>query len=351
MMTNVGRALSPSLVSCGLLILSCTPAVAQTAASARRSYADVVNLFRTGHEQEALEAVAVLSHSDLDAGRDALLKAFDVIRTDRRAEADLRAAAMLHAERAFSMLAAHNGVEFRYQMDLALTYVRNLALRDRKATFVERWLLYSIARLHVLWDVTGARATCRSAHVMIGDTPELLLACGATEEMAWSLERESEGIPRIKGDLKDAELRFRGALSLNPDLVEARLRLGRVLTLRGDPEGIKTLEVIVPGKDDGFSYLARLFEGDALERSGDVAKAERRYLAAIALLPTAQSAYIALAHLRHAGGARREAAADVAVLARDRTLPDMSEPWFWYARGAAWRASGYLEELRTIIRR
>ena len=335
-----------------VVAVMCASVAAQKSAPSASSYPHLIELYRSGREQEAVDALSTWLRSQQEEARDSLLKAFAVSSgaEARRLAADLRVAAMVHTERAFNELNGHNNPEFSYQFNLAQSYVQKLTGYDRTSPFIERWWLYGISRLHIRWEVAAARGMCKLAHATIGDTAELLLACGATEEIGWALEHNGDGTSRMKGDLKDAERQFRSAVAIKPTLVEARLRLGRVLTLRTDPDGMKTLEAIVPGSDDGFSYLARLFEGDALERSGDSAGAERRYQAAIALLPTAQSAYIALAHVRHARGARSEAAADVAALARDRTLPDTSEPWFWYARGAAWRAGGYAEELRSIVR-
>lgn len=334
-----------------VVTVACASVAAQKSKPAS-SYSQIIEMYRSGREKDALDALSTVSRSEQEAVRDSLLKAFALSggAEARRMAGDLRVASMLHTERAFSELSVQNGPEFSYQFTLAQSYIQKLAPYDRASPFVERWLLYTISRLHMRWEVAGARGVCKIAHTTISDTAELLLACGATEEMGWALEHNSDGTSRMKGDLKEAERQFRSALGINPSLFEARLRLGRVLTLRNDREGMKTLEAIVPGKDDGFSYLARLFEGDALERSGDSAGAEQRYRAAIALLPTAQSAQIALAHLRHARGARSEAAADVTALARDRTLADTSEPWFWYPRGLGWRAGAYAEELRTIVR-
>jgi hypothetical protein len=103
--------------------------------------------------------------------------------------------------------------------------------------------------------------------------------------------------------------------------------------------------------DPESRYLARLFEGEALERSGKVAEAEQRYFAAFAAVPRAQSARLALAHLRHLNGQRAEATATVRATAEDRGATEDTDPWFWYARGLLWRAPEYLQGLRATIER
>src|SRR5258705_2940316 len=155
------------------------------------------------------------------------------------------------------------------------------------------------------FELVRARELARAAHESAGDSPELWLAAGVTEEMAWTMSHSDGYHGLIAGDLKEAESAYRKALAAQPDLVEARLRLGRVLTLRGDFDGaLRELAALRSIEDGGFRYLAHLFSGDALERCGRSPAAEQRYIAAFAALPEGQSARLALAHLRHAAGAR-----------------------------------------------
>jgi hypothetical protein len=65
----------------------------------------------------------------------------------------------------------------------------------------------------------------------------------------------------------------------------------------------------------------------------------------------AQSARLALAHLRHLNGRRADAAATVRTTAADRTAPDDDDPWFWYTHGLLWRAPEYLQRLRAAVGR
>jgi tetratricopeptide (TPR) repeat protein len=204
-----------------------------------------------------------------------------------------------------------------------------------------------LALLHQGRLVRSAKQFGEHARDPGGDSAELLLALGATEEMAWRMAHEDGA--DVKGDLRDAERHYRQALIVAPTLIEARLRLGRVLALRDDAEGMKVLGQIGSSAEMPFQYLARLFEGEALEKRGDTVEAERRYSTAVSMMPTAQSAYVALAHVRHARGARAEAAEDVRSSARVRDVPDTADPWFWYSRGTAWRGVGYVEELRRMI--
>ena len=71
----------------------------------------------------------------------------------------------------------------------------------------------------------------------------------------------------------------------------------------------------------------------------------------ITLSPRAQSAHIALAHVRHLSGARQEAAEIIRNAAGDRTAAEEADPWFWYGVGYAVRIDRDLEHLRKLVRR
>jgi tetratricopeptide (TPR) repeat protein len=312
----------------------------------------VIELLRTGQDQAAIDALDLLTSKEVATGRDTLVIAFQSQQQDqaRGAAADIRLAALLHTAHAIRQRARGRGLEFRNQINIALAYIEKLAARDRSSAFVRTWWLMVIAFLHQQFAVVEAKEFAARARESVGDSADLYLAMGATEELEWTQRHEADGSSSFKGDLKEAERGYRNALAAQPHLVEARLRLGRVLTLRGEPEALKVLEQIRDSTDEGFLYLARLFEGDAFERQGDLAAAERQYLAAIALLPTAQSAHLALAHVRHVMGARTNAAAEMRITTQDRVTGDTADPWFWYARGMYWHGDAYFDALLRFAR-
>jgi tetratricopeptide (TPR) repeat protein len=270
------------------------------------------------------------------------------------AQTMIRAAALLHTVRALSARAHGYVGEYGSQFAAAEIYIERLVTRERRvqrrlSPFVETWRLFVIASYHGQMGVVAAKDFGRLARNPDGDSALLLLALGASEEMGWSLHQEEDAPPLIDGDLKDAERDYRQALVISPELVEARLRLARVLTLRKADGAAKILEQLGETIEGPYQYLARLFEGDLYERSGRLADAERHYLAAVAVMPESQSAFMALAHVRHAQGARAQSAQDVRVTTGAKGVPDTADPWFWYARGTAWRGPGYLDDLRRMI--
>jgi tetratricopeptide (TPR) repeat protein len=94
------------------------------------------------------------------------------------------------------------------------------------------------------------------------------------------------------------------AVSADPDLVEARLRLGRVQWRQGKDEvALRTLEEALRRRGPPpLPYLAHLFAGQVQEGAGRVAEAQRHFEEALALEPESQAAAIALSHLRRMSG-------------------------------------------------
>jgi tetratricopeptide (TPR) repeat protein len=336
-------------VSAVIGLVLCHPANVSSQ-SANTPYTQAIELFRRGEDALALKKLAGVMPFEAIRERDTLFDAFESKwRGDSdRAAAMMRGAAMLHTARAFAALASGNGGEFRYHLLFAQAFVDKLASREHAAAFVRIWRLMVLALLQEGRKVSAAAEFGHRLRDPGGDSPDLLLALGATEEMAWWMHHEDYDSD-AKGDLKDAERHYRQALIMTPTFTEARLRLGRVLALRDDPEAIKILEQIGESAEAPYRYLARLFEGGVFEKRGDTAEAERRYSDAVSLIPTAQSAYMALAHVRHARGARAEAAEAVRTSAGSRAVPDTADPWFWYSRGTAWRGPGYVDALKKMI--
>jgi tetratricopeptide (TPR) repeat protein len=305
------------------------------------SYIDVIELYRRGEDELALKQFALLTDTDIRLGRKAVLTG---------GAARIRAATVLHTVRAFAARAHDDAFDFQYQFRYARGYVSALMSRERRVPpFVQTWQLFVMSSYHGQRGVQAAREFGRAARDPHGDSALLLLALGATEEMGWSMQQEEDPPANVDGDLKDAERDYRQALVLSPELIEARLRLGRVLALRNDDESMRVFDQIAEGIEAPYQYLARLFEGDVYERAGKLADAERQYLTAVALMPESQSAFLALAHVRYTRGARAQSAQDVRVTTGARGVPDTADPWFWYSRGTAWRGPVYLDDLRKMI--
>jgi tetratricopeptide (TPR) repeat protein len=171
-------------------------------------------------------------------------------------------------------------------------------------------------------------------------------AAGSQRAMTRNVRSEIEGSVR----LALAERAYRHALTIDPALVGARLRLGRVLfLLHRLPEARSMLEgtrdAAVAASD---RYLARLFLSELDRLEGDVEAARRLLHEARAMAPDRQSAWLALAQLEEAAGRPDQARAIVREgLARSgKTVVD---EWWSYRNGGLDREG--LAWLRARVRR
>jgi tetratricopeptide (TPR) repeat protein len=336
-------------------LIDSRPASAQRlpAAAPPGSYAYLQILDRYQHgDPDALSALIALSDTDVAFGQQAIVEAFKRSRAAVMSPEGLRlrAGALIHVEAAFELADRNSGRAFGHQI-VARAYLDTIAERERDSFVRDCWVML-IAFYQGRFELVRAHQLAQATHESIGDSPELWLADGVTEEMAWTLSHADDYHGFVAGDLKAAESAYRKALAAQPDLAEARLRLGRVLTLRGDIDGaLRELDAVRSIDDSGFRYLAHLFAGDALEQSGRPSAAEQRYIAAVAALPEGQSARLALAHLRHAAGARAAAAEAAGAFALDPGIRETVDPWFSYTRGLSWRTGHILSTLREQVRR
>jgi hypothetical protein len=153
-------------------------------------------------------------------------------------------------------------------------------------------------------------------------------------------------------ELRLAEGFFRRALNARPDFAEARLRLGRVLLLRGQaPEASIELHRAseTPGvsDDEPLLYFAHLLSGAAYEAIGRFDAARESFGKAAALYPAAQSPLLALSALARRRGDRAAALDALSkVFALQEIDPESDEPWWWYSVASARNADALLAELR-----
>jgi tetratricopeptide (TPR) repeat protein len=162
-----------------------------------------------------------------------------------------------------------------------------------------------------------------------------------------------DGVSSPSTHFRRAESLLRMALVVNPALVEASLRLGRVLTrLERNEEALPHLRhVIASETDPAITYYAHLFLGDATGALGQLDEARRQYENAIALFPDSQAARLALGFVLRSLGDRTaaRAAIDPALETSPRSPDD--DPWWEYYDGDAGQVDRLLEELRAPFTR
>lgn len=150
-------------------------------------------------------------------------------------------------------------------------------------------------------------------------------------------------------ELGQAEAFFRRALALKPNVPETRLRLGRVLLLRGRyKEAADELRLATTSAgEDLLRYYGTLFLGAAEEALGDYGGASAAYAKGAELYPAAQSPRLALSALARRRGDRPGALTEIRrVFDLPVSPPARDDPWWTYHTAQARNADALLEELR-----
>lgn len=162
----------------------------------------------------------------------------------------------------------------------------------------------------------------------------------------------SLGIPTEERTNGDAERLFRRALSLDPSLAEARVRLARLLDLRKrHDEAMRELTVVLGGNaSPAVTFYARLFAGRAAQALGRAREASQHYEAALALFPDAQSALLASSQLALI---ESDVATSIAPVERlgPRSAEITADPWWHYHHCSGRDADDLLRALWSTVPR
>lgn len=308
-------------------------------------YQLALDMYAAGRYREALEELLASGAQGLRAGASEMERlneaAQKVQRLSESAQNQAAVAAMLHTDAV--------DVLWRHDRSLAMRHL-NLARRWAGLTsmapgvFGRRWYLAAGLLLTEHGsrenDVGPALAhfdmACRAIE---GDVPLLTTAAWLEERTAlapavWNSRSDPFAL-RVRSEktryLEKASGRLVAALAVEPLAPQPALRLGRIRMVLGDVAGARSaLEPLLerPELPPSDAYLTRLFLGRALEQSGETTRAGVMYGDAIARVPHAASARLALARLLYLdgdGGAAIDAL-DPALVARDG--PD--DPWAEY---------------------
>ena len=157
------------------------------------------------------------------------------------------------------------------------------------------------------------------------------------------------------GPARDAEIALRKAIALDPDLVEAQLRLGRLLSLtRRQREAQQVLEratqQAVATNSTWSRYLAATFLGESYEFTNDPDAALRWYGSAVLARPDAPTARVAAAQLLLRRGDSALAWALVRELGVSReSRGGRPDPWMEYGHGTFRHAREWVRELRRDL--
>lgn len=226
----------------------------------------------------------------------------------------------------------------------ALRLVREIVRRTREQEdtalleFCRSWYILTVS--FVPPSTPAHMPLRRSALVDFGDDPEILLLVGST---AFGRQAQEATLGR--------------ALALDPVLVEARVRHGRVLQELGrNDEAYSELERAARDAHEAQSvvveYLAQLFLGRLHEDARRLDEAVKCYKAAAALNPNWQVAHVALGSLRVTAGSTEEGWAAGRVALGDAATPRRPDidPWYLYRRALYWQAGRRIQAMRAAVR-
>jgi tetratricopeptide (TPR) repeat protein len=204
-----------------------------------------------------------------------------------------------------------------------------------------RWVASSPRNSHaqlargVLLECVAARGTASLVNLLSKEDSEVCGFNGAlrSEELRPGQSRTLYLTPiATLGCEKAARQAYERALSRDPSLAEARLRLAhlvirqpRLIPLKNDDP--KLIELSSAAPDVRIGFLASMFLGLAAEKRNDLAAAAIRYERARVVGPEWASARYALGSVLLQQG-RAEPARD---LLRGAAEPHPSDPWYGYA--------------------
>jgi VWFA-related protein len=168
------------------------------------------------------------------------------------------------------------------------------------------------------------------------------------------------GIHASESELKKAEELFRRALEVDPAFVEARIRLGRVLDLLGQPEQavleLRQAVATLLSDDDSTAspdatlmlYFAEMFFGAAAEELDERDRARASYARASELYPDAPSPKLAMSQLALRGN-DHAAALDAVERALEPPGREHDDPWWRYHTVQGRDAAVWFERLHRSL--
>jgi VWFA-related protein len=332
--------------------------VTASAAPALPAYPDLVVAYRRGETTTAVSGLRALGPE----------RARQEARRLRRASSCdpgcTEAAVLMHTDAA----AASGGPG---ETDLQLAAARELldTLPDgpERRSWQKDWLLVAGYILEGQSRFPEARRLFDDAARLSADDPEVLLAQGTVAEVLSLLpelqpatrEAAPVGSPMLpelvergqRGRLETQALElYERALKRDEGLLEARLRRGRIRSLRGQArEAEADLEAIARQTTEPYlRSLAWLYLGDLEERAGRTEEAVQSFRAALDARPGFQTATVALAEALHRLGRIRAAGRAVAE-SLSAGVVDPEDPWVGYHLGLAWRRGAALDALRRRL--
>lgn len=163
--------------------------------------------------------------------------------------------------------------------------------------------------------------------------------------------RERSAVGEGAEELRQAAAEYRDALRLDPDLVEARVRLGRVLADQGLKDAaVRELRLALSQAGDPvLAYYAALLLGEAAAALGQADEARRAYERARSVFPAAPSPCLGLSQLARARGDRAESGRWLEEALALAAAADADDPWWDFNLSAGRQAQHWLSAVRAAF--
>jgi tetratricopeptide (TPR) repeat protein len=378
----------------GQLLLAVTLVVPNEAT--REQLRLLVEHYLGGQGNEAVASLEALREAEIRAQAKEMLSKLvpDLIRDESRATQLFKAAVMLLTDRALFERGEGRFDRGWRNLDVTAALVsdvsahcshppifRPTAHSVRGCTsclsFARRWFLLAGLACFGTGEFERSRSLFEGGLKQFRNDTHLLLALGTLEEKRGSvrtynpplgsqgrhsaldrygrhsaLDEYMEPVAARAQHLADAASYLRRALAAEPQFLEARLRLGRVLSLQGQESNalaeFEALERAAP--EAATRYLAALFQGRLYERGRRFPQAAEAYGRAARYPGSGPTAYVALAHALDSLGHRARVSdlLDHALQPVDRTPSE--DPWWTYLMGQFHEAEPLYRELKAEVR-
>jgi tetratricopeptide (TPR) repeat protein len=355
----------------------------------------LVEHYLEGERNEAVASLEARDEAEIRAQAKEMLSKLvpDLIRDESRAALLFKAAVMLFTDRALLERGKGRFDRGWRNVDFTVALVsevsahcshppvfRTTAYSVRSCgsclSFARRWFLLAGLVCFGTGEFERSRSLFESGLKQFRNDPHLLLALGTLEEKLGStriydpplgsqgrhsaldqygrhsaLDEYMKPVAARAQHLADAASYLRKALAAERQLSEARLRLGRVLSLQGHEDQARAeYEAVEHGTSETATrYLAALFQGRLDERQRRFPQAAEAYGRAAGYLGSSPTAYIALAHAMDAVG-NRAGVSDLlehALQPVDRAATQ--DPWWTYLMGQFHEAEPLYHELQAEV--
>ena len=268
------------------------------------------------------------------------------------------AAVMLHTEAGLLLNGQEDSEGAALQWRHALRLAELYPLTKKQAAFLRAW--YRAFGLFCLssYGVDNATSLLKRGVQRFPDDLPLALALGQVYEARgtfWQGRVPSvhpDLPPEARKELRTAEALYREVLSRDPLRAEARLRLGRCLSLSDRADlALPELQRCGSSTDDArLRYLALLFAGDLHRRESRLPEARQEFARAVEAWSGGQAAALSLAEALHALGERAEAGSALEAASAERGAPLRPDPFRSYSFGDRAEHRQLLEGVRAMAR-